>query len=1058
MTRTTIDSWPDLQLNELFYAYRKAKADCFFERALSVSRRFVEFEARLPQNLGALLVRLRSHEIRTVLDENIGEPRISAKKLTAEPKSSAKMAPKGHGFFSEPSHAFRYLCETHTLSPEFRLVGNFSVQMHVLSALWINLVGHKFDGVLGKSAYGSRLRRYRPEPGAPEGAVGDYHTEAVGSFRPYVGPYKEWRKRGLNAIREELIADRPVIGITMDLTSYYHRIDPSFFANKAFLDYAGINLSEGELEFTRAFSEVLVKWSDRAHKRLIEFGCDADKISVGGLPIGLSISPVVANSLLIGLDREIVQQLSPVYYGRYMDDLFLVLRDPETIDSVPKLLEFISSRTDCFPSKGKGKNNNEMWLRLPDDYGGNTTLLLQQSKQKVFFLQGQGGLDLLDSIESQIRSVASERRLMPSPDNLASTAAAKVLTAAGEASEEADTLRRADGLSVRRLGWAVLLSAVETLARDLRQDDWKKERDQFYKFGRNHILRPDRILDHLDYLPRLLSLAVALMDWPDAKRLLDAALDSLNSLQRASISSRFKVNGFEAIGAGADLWGEVRQGVLDSAADAIIRALRWGSRDGGPRPLAEVGIRVCKSVGLEATEEELQELSKGIRECDWAKISYKDHLRRDAKRERPLVDGEGALYGLYAHHDDLSEFLSKSSLSQGLSSCRVNPRCQDDREGHEKTVSMLPYLFPTRAYTTQEVSLFLPDECVFAGGGIDPRGTAKRWARFVRAVRGVWVWDSLGADNNVAAAPPNRDEGTLRMAVLGSPEKDQAVLLGISSLLTTDDSWKAAAHSKIDLSRERYKRIKRLVDQAVQAYPRPTHLLVPELSLPPRWIDTVSALLRESGISLIAGLDYHHSGAHFIHSEAVLVLSDDRLGFPTFVQIHQPKTSPAPGEEETLLRDFGKTWKPFSRHDKPIYLHKGFAFGVLCCSELQNVSHRLNVQGAVDCLMVLAWNKDLDTFAALVESASIDIHAYIALVNNRRYGDGRVRAPAKAQFDRDLCRIRGGNNEHVVVVRLGVEKLRAFQSRAKRWPSDSDPFKPVPEGFRIRPYRERVPE
>lgn len=182
------------------------------------------------------------------------------------------------------------------------------------------------------------------------------------------------------------------------------------------------------------------------------------------MPIGLSISRVISNILLVGLDHEIEQQLSPVYYGRYVDDIFIVLRDPGNIGSTEKLLDFISVRSNYFPNKAK--EGNEIWLNLPD-WSQGTTLLLQQSKQKVFYLRGQDGLDLLDNIESQIRSVSSERRLMPSPDSLESMAATKVLTAAGQSSEEADTLRRADGLSVRRLGWSILMRSVETLARDL---------------------------------------------------------------------------------------------------------------------------------------------------------------------------------------------------------------------------------------------------------------------------------------------------------------------------------------------------------------------------------------------------------------------------------------------------------------------------------------------------------------------------------------------------------------------------------------------------------------
>lgn len=108
-------------------------------------------------------------------------------------------------------------------------------------------------------------------------------------------------------------------------------------------------------------------------------------------------------------------------------------------------------------------------------------------------------------------------------------------------------------------------------------------------------------------------------------------------------------------------------------------------------------------------------------------------------------------------------------------------------------------------------------------------------------------------------------------------------------------------------------------------------------------------------------------------------------------------------------------------------------------------------------MMVLAWNQDLETFSALVESASLDVHAHIALVNNRKYGDSRVRTPAKENHARDLCRIRGGQNEHVVIVDLDIDALRAFQSRATRWPSEGDPFKPVPEGFQIATYRKTTP-
>lgn len=1059
MKREAIGTWQEITLADLFFAFRKAKADCFFERSICIATEFAEYEKDLAQKLTDLLTRLQAGEITEVLAQNLGQTRVVAKKLEAVPKPQKKLSEReGHSFFSDPARAFERLCASHNLTPEFRLIGDFPVEMHVLSALWINLVGHKFDAVLSKSAYGSRLRRYRTEPGAPKGSVGNYHLEAIGSFQPYFGPYKEWRSRGLNAIRSELKADRAVVAISMDLTSYYHRVDPSFIADSRFHTHAGIDLSEWELEFTKAFSACLVKWSQRVAKEMHDLGCSKQEVTVGGLPIGLSISRVVANSLLVGLDREIEQGLTPVYYGRYVDDIFLVLRDPGDLVTADALLAYLAARTSCFPREGEVQNGN-IFLRLPGEFQAKTKLLLQQRKQKAFFLQGQGGIDLLSNIESQIRSVSSERRLMPSPDRLESMASAKVLTAAGHASEEADTLRRADGLSVRRLGWSVQLRAVETLARDLREDDWQPERKQFYEFAHSHILRPDKILDHLDYLPRLLSLAVALTDWADARRLIESTLGAISKLQTKSDTPIVKVNGFKAKSNIEVLWRGLLQTTKELARDAILRSLRWSSSTGEMRRLGETALAVCEMVGLGKNVELIASQALELRESDWAKTAYKDHLRRNATRQRPAIEQEHFLFDLYPHESDLRDFLNKSLLAgTGTGAPRVPSRCTD-AGSDAMAYSLLPYLLPTRPYTSQEVSLFLPEECVFDG---ENKAPARAWARYVRAVRGVWVWGSLiQADVGDSAHDPRNESGQTsvsRLARIGRISSTPKVRLGISSLLTTDESFQAAAGGRADLSRARYQRIERLVNQAIDAYPRPTHLLLPELSLPERWIDTVSRLLHDAGISLIAGLDYHHGKKPEIHSEAVLVLTDDRLGFRSSVQIRQAKSLPAAGEEENLLHMFGLKWtEDLGSGRKPVYNHGGFCFGVLVCSELQNIAHRQQFQGNLDCMMVLSWNLDLETFAALVESASLDVHAHIALVNNRRYGDSRVRSPAKRDFMRDACRLRGGLNEHVVIVDLDIAKLRAFQSREKRWPREDDPYKPVPEGYVIASFRKTTP-
>ncbi|MCV4690397.1 hypothetical protein OFC38_30050, partial [Escherichia coli] len=79
---------------------------------------------------------------------------------------------------------------------------------------------------------------------------------------------------------------------------------------------------------------------------------------------------------------------------------------------------------DCVYLKNEQK---QIWqIQQGEHFQGKTTIQLQSDKQKLFVLQGRGGIDLLDSFEKEIYELSSEHRLMPSPDQLEHSTAAKV--------------------------------------------------------------------------------------------------------------------------------------------------------------------------------------------------------------------------------------------------------------------------------------------------------------------------------------------------------------------------------------------------------------------------------------------------------------------------------------------------------------------------------------------------------------------------------------------------------------------------------------------------------
>ncbi|MCB1984433.1 MAG: hypothetical protein H6936_08355 [Burkholderiales bacterium] len=146
--QATFTGWQNLTLEDLVVAYRKAKADCFFGNTFPTAIKFAEYEQDLLANLKSLLASLKTNNGFAKNSDYLGEFRLLPKKLSFEPKA---IADDGHVHFSNPQRAFEHLTKNNELTPEFQIVGDFPVDSHIISALWINITDHKFDTCLNIS-------------------------------------------------------------------------------------------------------------------------------------------------------------------------------------------------------------------------------------------------------------------------------------------------------------------------------------------------------------------------------------------------------------------------------------------------------------------------------------------------------------------------------------------------------------------------------------------------------------------------------------------------------------------------------------------------------------------------------------------------------------------------------------------------------------------------------------------------------------------------------------------------------------------------------------------
>ncbi len=380
-----------------------------------------------------------------------------------------------------------------------------SIDFQILGMLWITKVGSLLDQRLLPSCRGNRLQRIG---GNAQGVVQEnlpLNVDGPQIFQSYYSAYRDWREDGLKVIGEEVQHGNRVIAVTMDLQRYFDQIDPKVLGNDDFWESTfQIYLDPQQKHLTALLTAALIAWADQSPKKK-------------GIPVGLLASKIISNALLFTLDKAVSDKLKPVFYARYVDDILLVIHPTKNMQNPSGIIGHIATELGDLANLEKDK----ITLRLDLPNVGESTLKFGAAKQRIFDFNSSSGKDLLDTIKREIDELSSEFRLMPEVSDEAASVLTHVLIADSNPELGADSLRKADSLTIRRLGLAILIRNHEILERCmLDSKQWTAIRAPFYKLMEEHVLTPERYGTYFQYLPRIFGLIAATGDWEEGERLL----------------------------------------------------------------------------------------------------------------------------------------------------------------------------------------------------------------------------------------------------------------------------------------------------------------------------------------------------------------------------------------------------------------------------------------------------------------------------------------------------------------------------------------------------------
>lgn len=280
------------------------------------------------------------------------------------------------------------------------------VELHLLSVLWLMIEGLEYDHKLSGHCSGSRLHPL----------VGNDDDHSPHLFKKYHELYAKWRDSGIQKARALLSDDRQSVCLVgLDVQEYYYRIQLDWKTfrmqinrpvpsspRQAFLMERKL-LGENLL---MCIEDVCKSYRDKLKPFLAETHPDLPETATC-LPIGLSASPVIANWYLKEFDDAILENVRPAYYGRYIDDILMVVPMCKPLEESDPIMSFMDRVLVNAGVLAWNKEQARFELR------SRPGLFLQRKKCLLQFFDAEHSTAGLDKFQKQIEENASAFALLP---------------------------------------------------------------------------------------------------------------------------------------------------------------------------------------------------------------------------------------------------------------------------------------------------------------------------------------------------------------------------------------------------------------------------------------------------------------------------------------------------------------------------------------------------------------------------------------------------------------------------------------------------------------------
>ena len=905
------------------------------------------------------------------------------------------------------------------------------IELHILSVLWIMKIGYKLDLELDKNdniySYGYRLDMKKDLEIIKEKTI----------FKRYPIQYQKWKNNGIKEVEHILEKDENAVIINLDLKRFYYNIDTKLLKDK--IKKIDINILNSHL------TEAIFKINEFYTKKfIIESESDKDfkneRKKKNILPIGIYSSAILANIYLKDLDDLILEKVSPNYYGRYVDDLFLVFIE-YNIEETKNKKKYIEKKLgELLENKILDENPREYIEKKIREFLSDETLdknLKQDIEKKLEEFLKNETLDECPKkfIEKELEKILNDKTLNETQKNrfkekIENILNSNVLNEIGVFFDKKMLLTNTKQklfVFEKGKGKRELLEIEETILKKTSTFAFlpnEKEIEKLYKkiSIENEEDEKNKKHDVSVYLAKLLMAFSNLENKKNLDDLKDKLDEILLFFEEDNLIKYYMY--YEKI-----FLLLIIVGNIEKIEKFYKRVLEYFAKNNDTSLIKNyLKDSFCFALSLNPTLiKKLKNFNNDEKEVIQGKVKniIKANLFKNDLVNTSLLS--------YTEFPD-KEIFNFNFLKDNI--FKIDKQMKLDRE---------KIILSPRFIHFNEFNAFYLNKFIFSFNIFKDFDFYYESLKYFKLNYKKSIENKVSFTKNITLIS---EIDKLRFYKITSDNLhiSKKIKIGIASIKIKEDLKETLKGNNINLLEK--EQITEILNLAKKN--KVDILVFPEVSIPYHWLGFLNRFSRENQVLITGGLrhifnpkiQYDNETPEYVYNFLFTILPFEQEKSKMSFMTLRLKNHYSPQEEKIIL---GKYYAvpTFKNKKYDLFSWNGLHFSNINCFELADIETRSCLKNYIDLLIASVHNRDTLYFKNILEATSRDLHVFAVQSNNSIYGDCEILQPTNKDNMIMAC-IKGSQNDTLLTEELNIENLRNFQLQDYNSQKEENTYKPTP--------------